>query len=108
MACLPAGVTSAVDAGSTGWGNYPALRDYIIQPSHTRLYAFVHLCATGLTSLTARIGELQDLALCASGSGHPLYCRQSHLRPRRQSAYRPPCDWGSQRFAGPGDGAPGG
>ncbi|MEE8304245.1 MAG: amidohydrolase/deacetylase family metallohydrolase [Candidatus Tectomicrobia bacterium] len=62
VACLPAGVTSAVDAGSTGWGNYPALREYVLQPSHTRLYAFVHLCATGLTSLTARIGELQNLA----------------------------------------------
>ena len=61
-ACLPAGVTSAVDAGSTGWGNYPALQEYVMQPSHTRLYAFVHLCATGLTSLTARIGELQNLA----------------------------------------------
>lgn len=61
-ACLPAGVTTAVDAGSTGWGNYPAFREYILQPSHTRLYAFVHLCATGLTSLTARIGELQNLA----------------------------------------------
>lgn len=61
-ACLPTGVTTAVDAGSTGWGNYPALREYVVQPSHTRLYAFVHLCATGLTSLTARIGELQDLA----------------------------------------------
>ena len=61
VACLPSGVTTAVDAGSTGWGNYPALRDYIMQPSHTRLYAFVHLCATGLTSLTARIGELQNL-----------------------------------------------
>src|SRR5437764_10137888 len=61
-ACLPAGVTTAVDAGSTGWGNYPALRDYIMRSSHTRLYAFVHLCATGLTSLTVRIGELQDLA----------------------------------------------
>ena len=22
-ACLPSGVTTAVDAGSTGWGNYP-------------------------------------------------------------------------------------
>lgn len=62
-ACLPAGVTTAVDAGSTGWGNYPALREYIMRPSHTRLYAFVHLCATGLTSLTARIGELQNLAM---------------------------------------------
>jgi dihydroorotase len=61
-ACLPAGVTTAVDAGSAGWGNYPALRAYIIEPCHTRIYAFVHLCATGLTSLTARIGELQNLA----------------------------------------------
>ena len=61
-ACLPTGVTTAVDAGSTGWSNYPALREYILRPSHTRLYAFVHLCATGLTSLTARIGELQNLA----------------------------------------------
>jgi dihydroorotase len=61
-ACLPSGVTTAVDAGSTGWGNYPALRDYIVRQSETRLYAFVHLCATGLTSLTARIGELQDIA----------------------------------------------
>lgn len=59
--CLPNGVTTAVDAGSTGWGNYPALREYILRPAQTRLYAFVHLCATGLTSLTARIGELQNL-----------------------------------------------
>jgi dihydroorotase len=62
LACLPSGVTTAVDAGSTGWGNYPALRDYVMRPAHTRLYAFVHLCATGLTSLTARIGELHNLA----------------------------------------------
>jgi dihydroorotase len=62
VACLPVGVTTAVDAGSTGWGNFPALREYIIRPSQTRLYAFVHLCAIGLTSLTVRIGELQNLA----------------------------------------------
>jgi dihydroorotase len=62
VACLPAGVTTAVDAGSTGWGNFPALREYIVRPAQTRLYAFVHLCATGLTSLTARIGELHNLA----------------------------------------------
>lgn len=62
VACLPAGVTTAVDAGSTGWGNYPALQEYVLRPSSTRLFAFVHLCATGLTSLTARIGELHNLA----------------------------------------------
>jgi dihydroorotase len=62
IACLPSGVTTGVDAGSTGWGNYPALKTYIVDPSDTQIYAFVHLAATGLTSLTARIGELQNLA----------------------------------------------
>lgn len=62
IACLPSGVTTAVDAGSTGWGNYQALKDYVLEPCDTNVYAFVHLCATGLTSLTARIGELQNLA----------------------------------------------
>jgi dihydroorotase len=61
-ACLPSGVTTGVDAGSTGWGNYQALKTYILDPSDTQLYAFVHLAATGLTSLTAGIGELQNLA----------------------------------------------
>jgi dihydroorotase len=61
-ACLPSGVTTGVDAGSTGWGNYPALKTYILDTSETQIYAFVHLAATGLTSLTARIGELQNLA----------------------------------------------
>ena len=61
-ACLPSGVTTGVDAGSTGWGNYQALKTYIVDPSDTQIFAFVHLAATGLTSLTARIGELQNLA----------------------------------------------
>src|SRR5262249_27839183 len=61
-ACLPSGVTSAVDAGSPGRGNDPALLLYIVQHADTRQYAVVHLCATGLTSLTVRIGQLQDIA----------------------------------------------
>ncbi|GIX49517.1 MAG: dihydroorotase [Candidatus Tectimicrobiota bacterium] len=61
-ACLTAGVTTAVDAGSTGWGNYPALEAYVMRAAQTRLYAFVHLCAIGLVSLTARVGELHNLA----------------------------------------------
>ena len=61
-ACLPSGVTTGVDAGSTGWGNYQALKTYVVDDSDTQIYAFVHLAATGLTSLTARIGELQNLA----------------------------------------------
>lgn len=49
--CLPNGVTSAVDAGSADIANYDAFNMGIIQRSHTRLKAFINICATGLPSL---------------------------------------------------------
>ena len=44
---LPAGVTTAVDAGSTGWSNFPAFRSYVMERADTRLFAFIHLSTRG-------------------------------------------------------------
>jgi dihydroorotase len=44
---LPIGVTTAVDAGTTGWINFPAFRAYVIDQAVTRLYAFIHLSSMG-------------------------------------------------------------
>jgi dihydroorotase len=57
---LPQGVTTAVDGGSSGHVNFPGLKEYVIYPSKTRMYAFIHLSAIGLTSQAA-CGELYDL-----------------------------------------------
>jgi len=46
---LANGVTTVVDAGSTGWMTLPGLRDYVIPSYRTRVYVFVHISATGLT-----------------------------------------------------------
>lgn len=46
---LANGVTTVVDAGSTGWMTLPGLRDYVIPSYRTRVYAFLHISATGLT-----------------------------------------------------------
>lgn len=59
-ACLPVGVTTAVDAGSAGWATYAAFREYVIERADTRVLAFLHLATTGLLSLAAGVGELQD------------------------------------------------
>lgn len=59
--CLPSGVTTGVDAGSAGWATYAAFRDYVIQRAETRVLAFLNLATTGLVSLAAGVGELQDL-----------------------------------------------
>ena len=46
--CLSAGVTTAVDAGSAGWANYGAMRDYVFPSRSVRLLAFLHIGASGL------------------------------------------------------------
>lgn len=44
---LRAGVTTAVDAGSSGWRNFPAFRETIIERSVTRVLAFLSIVGHG-------------------------------------------------------------
>jgi dihydroorotase len=54
------GVTTVVDAGSAGWMTLAGFRDYVIPTYRTRVYAFLHIGATGLT--TVRVApELADI-----------------------------------------------
>ena len=59
--CLPAGVTTGIDAGSAGWANYRAMRDYVFPSRKTRLMAFLHIGAIGLALNPVVGGELQDV-----------------------------------------------
>ncbi len=61
--CLSAGVTTGIDAGSAGWANYEAMRDYVFPTKRTRLLAFLHIGAAGLLLNRVTGGELQDLRL---------------------------------------------
>ena len=45
--CLGRGVTTAVDAGSAGYFSIAGLRQYVIKPSATRLFAMVDIGARG-------------------------------------------------------------
>jgi dihydroorotase len=46
--CLARGVTTAVDAGSSGASTFPAFRRYIIEVSATRIVAFLHIATIGM------------------------------------------------------------
>ena len=58
--CLANGVTTVVDAGSVGWMTLPGLRDFVIPTYRTRVYAFLHISATGLT-VNRIMPELHDI-----------------------------------------------
>jgi dihydroorotase len=58
--CAASGVTTIIDAGSSGSATFSGLRQYVAERSQVRLRCFVHLSALGLIHL--QVGELMNLA----------------------------------------------
>ena len=61
--CLSAGTTTGVDAGSAGFLNYQAMRDYVFPAHRTRLLAFLHISAVGLANNSVLGGGLHDMRI---------------------------------------------
>lgn len=57
--CLSHGVTTVVDAGSSGADTFEGFRKYIVNVSSTRIFAFLNISSMGMIS--RRIGELEDI-----------------------------------------------
>jgi dihydroorotase len=58
---LAGGVTTAVDAGTTGFSNFTAFRRHTIEAAPVHVLAFLHVAAAGL--VTTLVGELHDMRL---------------------------------------------
>ncbi len=49
--CLPNGVTSVVDAGSSGWVNYKLFRNSVLHTAQTRIKSYLNVVNVGLSTL---------------------------------------------------------
>ncbi len=60
------GVTTWFDAGSAGGYNFPGFREFVIERSAARIYAFLNISSIGLTAETGELGnpEYWDVDLC--------------------------------------------
>ena len=58
-ACVYRGVTTAIDAGSSGSNTIAGFHRYVINQAHTRVLAFLHI--SGMGQLDNDIGELEDI-----------------------------------------------
>lgn len=47
---VPNGVTTVVDAGSSGWRDFPEFRRRIIDTSQTRIFAFINIVGAGMAN----------------------------------------------------------
>src|SRR6201987_1059227 len=61
------GVTTCVDAGSAGPGNFVGFRKHVIEPSAVRVLAFLHVSFAGIYAFSesVMVGESEELRLMA-------------------------------------------
>jgi dihydroorotase len=65
--CRTSGVTTAIDTGSAGPGNFAGFRKHVIEPSAVRILAYLHVSFAGIYgfSKTVMVGESEELRLMA-------------------------------------------
>ncbi len=65
--CRTSGVTTSVDTGSAGPGNWPGFRKHVIERSEARILAYLHVSYAGIYafSKTIAVGESEDIRLMA-------------------------------------------
>ena len=61
-------MTTSVDTGSAGPGNFPGFRKHVIEPSAVRILAYLHVSFAGIYAFSNRImvGESHDMRLMAA------------------------------------------
>lgn len=61
------GVTTAIDTGSAGPGNFAGFRKHVIEPSQTRILVYLHVSFAGIYaySRTVMVGESEEMRLMA-------------------------------------------
>lgn len=65
--CRMSGVTTSVDTGSAGPGNWVGFRKHVIERSEARILAYLHVSFAGIYgfSRTVMVGESEDVRLMA-------------------------------------------
>ena len=63
--CRTSAVTTAIDTGSAGPGNFAGFRKHVIEKSEVRILAYLHISHAGIFGFSNRImvGESEDLRL---------------------------------------------
>ena len=65
--CRLSGVTTCIDTGSAGPGNFAGFRKHVIEPSAVRILAYLHVSFAGIYafSKSVMVGESEELRLMA-------------------------------------------
>jgi dihydroorotase len=65
--CRTSGVTTSIDTGSAGPGNFKGFRRHVIEPSQVRILAYLHVSFAGIYAFseTVMVGESEEMRMMA-------------------------------------------
>jgi dihydroorotase len=65
--CRTSGVTTCIDTGSAGPGNFAGFRKHVIEPSAVRILAYLHVSFAGIYAFSkaVMVGESEEMRLMA-------------------------------------------
>ena len=91
--CRTSGVTTAVDTGSAGPGNFAGFRKHVIEPSEVRILAYLHVSHAGIFGFSNRVmvGESGELRLMDPIDAVEVADQNRDVDRRHQGAGRPAC-----------------
>ncbi len=71
--CRTSGVTTSVDTGSAGPGNWPGFRKHVIEQGEARILAYLHVSHAGIYGFDKRVmvGESRDMSMM-----NPIACAE--------------------------------
>jgi len=71
--CRTSGVTTSVDTGSAGPGNWPGFRKHVIEQGEARILAYLHVSHAGIYGFDKRVmvGESRDISMM-----NPIACAE--------------------------------
>ena len=91
-------VTTSVDTGSAGPGNFAGFRKHVIEPSESRILAYLHVSFAGIFAFsnTIMVGESDDMRLLAARDAAAVadanrdvdHRHQGRDRPQRERRFR--------------------
>jgi dihydroorotase len=69
--CRTSGVTTCIDTGSAGPGNFVGFRKHVIEPSAVRILAYLHISFAGIFAFsnTVMVGESEEPGAVRGGRG---------------------------------------
>ena len=90
--CRTSGVTTAIDTGSAGPGNFAGFRKHVIEPSQVRILAYLHVSHAGIYGFSHRVmvGESEEIRLMNPIDAVKVADAEPRPHRRHQGAGRPP------------------